>query len=128
MSELIINDEDLIIEEHWPVECVLGFYSGRSEQEHGEFPALVEAISKGKGYNCDEHGCDFWDELDDYDKAHEAPFDVECYAVGSACRLTYADFYRYVELACERYSQRRPSARKSLEKTLLAYRERFLSA
>ena len=29
MGELIINDEDLIAEEHWPVECVLGFYGER---------------------------------------------------------------------------------------------------
>lgn len=29
MGELIINDEDLVAEEHWPVECVLGFYGER---------------------------------------------------------------------------------------------------
>lgn len=126
MSELIIIDEDLTVEEHWPVECALGFYSERSKQEHEEFPALVEAISKGEGYDDDEKGCVFWDELDEYDKAHETPFDVECYAVGSTCRLTHAEFYRYVELACERYSQRNESARESLSESLRAYRKRFL--
>ncbi len=126
MSELIINDEDLVAKGHWPVECVLGFYSERSKQEHEEFPDLVEALSRGEGYNDDEKGCDFWEELDEYDKAHEAPFDVECYAVGSTCRLTYAEFYSYVELACERYSQRYESAHKPLEESLNAYRKRFL--
>ncbi len=29
MSELIINDKDLIIEEHWPAECMPGFYGGK---------------------------------------------------------------------------------------------------
>ena len=126
MSELIINDEDLIVEGHWPVECALGFYSERSVQEHKEFPALVEAVSRGEGYNDDEKGCVFWDELDEYDKVNEAPFDVECYAVDSVCRLTYAEFYHYVELACKRYAQRYESARESLEASLCAYREHFL--
>ena len=126
MSELIINDEDLIVEEHWPVECALGFYSERSAQEHKEFPALVEAISRGKGYDDDEKGCVFWDELDEYDKAQETTFDVECYAVNSVCRLTYAEFYGYVKLASERYSQRYESARESLEASLNAYKMRFL--
>ena len=126
MSELIINDEDLVVEEHWPVECALGFYTERSAQEHKEFPDLVEAISRGEGYDDDEKGCVFWDELDEYDKAREDRFDVECYAVDTVCRLTYAEFYRYVELACERYFQRCESARGSLEASLRAYRKRFL--
>lgn len=126
MCELIINDEDLIAEEHWPVECALGFYRERSGQEHEEFPTLVEALSRGEGYNDEEKGCVFWDELDEYDKTNESPFEVECYAVDTVCRLTYAEFYRYVELACERYSQRYESAREPLDASLYAYRKRFL--
>lgn len=126
MSELILGDDDLITEEHWPVECVLGFYSGRSDREHEKFPDLVEAISRGEGYNDDDKGCVFWGELDEYDKGRETPFDVECYAADSVCRLTYAEFYRYVETACKRYSQRYEAASKPLEGFLCAYKKRFL--
>jgi hypothetical protein len=126
LSELILSDKDLIAEDHWPVECALGFYSERSKEEHEEFPVLVEAISRGEGYNDDEHGCIFWDELDEYDKAHESRFDVECYATEKVCRLTYKKFYGYLEIACERYSRRYPSARELLEGSLAAYRKRFL--
>lgn len=104
----------------------MGFYDGRSEWEHEEFPALVEALSRGEGYGGDEKGCIFWDELDEYDKVHERPFEVECYAADSVSRLTYAEFYSYVEIACERYSQRFPAASEPLEESLCGYKKRFL--
>jgi hypothetical protein len=79
-----------------------------------------------RGFDDDELGLVFWDELDDYDKVHEEPFDVECYVVDDRCHLTYAELYHYLELACGRYAARHESAREQLERSLRAYRERFL--
>lgn len=126
MSELILSDADLKAEGHWPVVCVLGSYEGRSREEHEEFPDLLGAISKGEGYNADEKGCAFWDELDEFEKVREGRFDVECYAVDGVCRLTSKEFYGYLEIACKRYARRYPSAWGSLEESLARYRRRFL--
>lgn len=126
MSELILNDGDLADAGHWPVECVLGFYEGRPSGERASFADHVDALCAGEGYADDEEGCTFWGELDDYDRAREDRFEGECYAPGGVCKLTYAEFYGYLETACARYSRRHPAARASLEVSLADYRKRFL--
>ena len=51
---------------------------------------------------------------------------MECFVVHDSCRLTYGEFYHYMELACGRYAERHPERAQELETDLARYAARFL--
>ena len=123
MDELIIKDTDLTNPDHWPVEVVFGLY----EDTAPGFLNVLASLSKGVGYGFNDAGVTFWGDLDDYEKASESPFEVECFVLDDICQLTYAEFDIYVNLACERYVMRFPEEKGKVESLADAYRQRFLS-
>ena len=122
MNEMILTDQDLMQPEHFPVTVSFGLYEDAR-------PGLVSVVldaAKGIGYDYNDKGIRFWDQLDEYDKAHEEQFDVECYLLEDSCKLTYAEFYHYMSTACRRFELRFPEVIDELEEALGAYRESFL--
>ena len=126
MDETILKESDLLESSHQLVVYAIGFYDGGSGFGRYGFPRLVKELSAGHGYGYNDKGINFWDELDEYDQTHEGRFDVECYLMDDSCKLTYAEFYHYMELACERYASRFPDSKEGLLSALDAYKERFL--
>lgn len=51
---------------------------------------------------------------------------MERFVVHDSCKLTYGEFYHYMELACCRYAERHPERAQELEASLKKYAERFL--
>lgn len=119
---MILTDADLMDAAHWPVTVTFGLYDDRDPN----CASVARDASEGMGYSFNDKGISFWDELDEHDQAHEEPFDVECFVVHDSCRLTYGEFYHYMELACCRYSERHPESAQELEASLRKYAERFL--
>jgi len=122
MNDCVLQVNDLFTQTHWPVLSAFGLY----QDTDISFPCIIEGFSRGEGYGANDNGVNFWDELDEYDQTHEERFDVECYLVDESCKLTYAEFYHYMELACERYASRFPDSKEGLLSALDAYKERFL--
>ena len=122
MNEMILTDADLMDAAHWPVTVTFGLYDDRDPNCAG----VARDASEGVGYSFNDKGLSFWDELDEYDQAREEPFDVECFVVHDSCRLTYGEFYHYMELACRRYAERFPERAHELEGYLEGYVARFL--
>lgn len=122
MSEMILTDADLMDASHWPVTVTFGLYDDRDPNCAG----VVHGASEGAGYSFNDKGLSFWDELDEYDQANKEPFDVECFVVHDSCKLTYGEFYHYMELACRRYAERFPERALELEGYLERYIARFL--
>ena len=122
MDGMILNDTDLIEPSHWPVTVTFGLY----DDSEPNCLSVVREAAKGIGYSFNDKGVVFWDELDEFDQSHEEPFEVECFLPGGSCRLSYAEFYHYMRLACERYAERHPKRATELGKHLAEYAERFL--
>ena len=51
---------------------------------------------------------------------------MECFVVHDSCKLSYGEFYHYMELACRRYAERFPEKARELETDLARYVARFL--
>ena len=122
MSEMILNDMDLMDASHWPITVSFGLYN----DPEPNCASIVREASMGNGYSFNDKGIVFWSELDEYEQAHEKPFDVECFLLDDACRLTYDDFFHYMKIACERYAARFPEKTHEFEECLNEYAARFL--
>ena len=122
MGEMILRDADLMDAAHWPVTVTFGLYGDGDPN----CASVARDASEGMGYSFNDKGLSFWDELDEYDRANEEPFDVECFVVRDSCRLTYGEFFHYMELACRRYAERFPEKAHELEGYLERYIARFL--
>ena len=122
MHEMILTDADLMDNAHWPVTVTFGLYGDRDPN----CATVARNASEGIGYSSNDKGLSFWNELDEYDQAHEEPFDVECFVVHDSCTLTYDEFYHYMELACRRYAKHFPEKAQELETDLEKYAARFL--
>ena len=118
MCEMILTDADLMDAAHWPVTVTFGLYG----DSNPNCASVARGAGEGTGYSFNDAGISFWDELDEYDQAHEEPFDVECFVVHDSCRLTYGEFYHYMELACGRYAERFPEKAQELEDESCAIR------
>ena len=95
MGEMILRDADLMDAAHWPATVTFGLYGDGDPN----CASVARDASEGVGYSFNDKGLSFWDELDEYDQANEEPFDVECFVVYDSCKLTYGEFYHYMELA-----------------------------
>ena len=122
MREMILTDADLMDAAHWPVTVTFGLY----DDMYPNCARVVHGASEGVGLYFNDAGLVFWDELDEYDQTNEEPFDVECFVVHDSCRLTYGEFYHYMELACGRYAERFPERAQELKTNLARYAARFL--
>ncbi len=122
MGEMILTDADLMDAAHWSVTVTFGLY----DDKYPNCAGVARDASEGVGYSFNDKGLSFWGELDEYDQANEEPFDVECFVVHDSCRLTYVEFFHYMELACRRYAERHPERASELEEDLEKYTVRFL--
>jgi len=122
MSEMILTDNDLADPSHWPVTVAFGLFD---DQMQG-FLGIARGMSNGIGYSANDKGVLFWNDLDDFDRAHEERFDVECFLLDNSCRLTFLEFYQYMKLAFTRYSERHPECAEELENDSRRFADLFL--
>ena len=122
MDQTIIQSEDLLDPSHWPVQAAIGLYEGGAS----DLPQIATNAAAGEGTYMDDCCISFWEDLDEYEKNQEEPFEVSCDVVNDSCSLSYAEFGHYLEIACSRYALRHPETADQFEKALNAYRKTFL--
>ena len=121
MHEMILTDADLMNATHWPITVTFGLYGDRDSN----CASVARDASEGIGYSFNDKGLSFWGKLDEYDQAHEEPFDAECFVVHDSCTLTYSEFYHYMELVCQRFAKHFPAKAQEIEEDLEKYATRF---
>ena len=93
----------------------------------GLFVETLRGFSKGVGIDADIGGCDFWEDVMEYDPNRTDRFDgIEFYScLDDRVVLSFEDTYYYMRIASKNYIQLYPEDAAEVEELLAAYRKRF---
>lgn len=119
---LFLTDEDALSTSHIPAIQVLGTIRPQ------DFEEVIHAICHGTGFGSDVGGCDFWDDLDDYDRAHTPFFEGVDFGAerGDSVILSYAELLYYMEKASRRFLSIHPEVKDHIESDLSYFKETYV--
>ena len=120
MNTSFITEKDLLSPSHFPVQVAF------NECCRWGFNEFLRLLSTDTGWGCDEGSCTFWNDLDDYDRSHTAPYEgAEFSALDDPdVILSYAEIYYYMKIACRRYVEDHHDQKESIDRILQTYARR----
>ena len=103
-KEFRIQESDLLREDHFPVKALFNMVAD------SRFVETVEALSNNSGFGENYGACNFWNDLDDYDKEHTPFYEGAEFGLhnGEDIIVGYKEILYYLEVACAGYCEDHP--------------------
>ncbi|MCM1523227.1 MAG: ribonuclease toxin immunity protein CdiI [Ruminococcus sp.] len=121
MYNFYLTEEDEIRNGHFPVIAVFNMGCNYSILD------FFTGLCRCTGWNGDFGGCCFWDELDEYDKAHTEKFDGVLFELDNDENvvISFNELFHYMKIAAERYAKENNSFAEELNKILKQFENKY---
>ena len=124
MHTIILKEEDMLKENHFPIIALL------NEAYSTDIMAFIKELNRGIGSGYNYTTCSFWDELDDYDKENISHYDgimIETEDGETLC-LSMTEMLDYLMLLQSRVAFLNSDLAEQIADILVEYRKIYIDA
>lgn len=99
-----IQDHEMLADSHFPVKAMFDMVAD------SRFVETIKALSQNSGFGENYGACNFWNDLDDYDKENTPFYEGAEFGLhnGEEVIIGYTDLLYYLELVCTGYCEDHP--------------------
>ena len=121
MSKIFrIQDNEMLADSHFPVKAMFDMVAD------SRFVETIKALSHNSGFGENYGACNFWNDLDDYDKENTPFYEGAEFGLhnGDDVIIGYEDLLYYLELVCAGYCEDHPEDTAVINQYIEDYKKR----
>ena len=115
-----MKDNEMLADTHFPVKAMFDMVADY------RFMEVVEALSNNRGFGENYGACNFWNDLDDYDKENTPYYEGAEFGLhnGEDIIIGHKELLYYLEIACAGYCEDHPEDAKTINRYIELYKAR----